>query len=397
MGLFDFFKGKSKKDTSDNEDKDSIKPEKSFFKLSIDKIVKETDDAISVYFKIPNDLKHFFTYKAGQYITVRQEVNGTAFLRSYSLSSNPLTDNYMRIGIKRKPGGVLSGYLIDHLVKGQKIDVFPPLGNFTPDISQATQTYFLYAGGSGITPLISIAKYLLHATEDTNVVLYFANRTPKGIIYYDEIMDLAALFPSRFEVHFIIDEEMNDYVKKALALEPLKGIFYAEDYAREIKSRFPDRFEDGSHFICGPTPMMQEVEKALHQLRVNAGNIFVEYFEIEKQYQSSSDLPTIKNPPLIPNPKITEGQTLAKVKLHGQVYSVVIPKGDTVLNACLDSGLDAPFMCESGVCTTCRASLVEGKVEMMACYGLNADEVGKGFILTCQSLPLTEEIEISYD
>ncbi len=111
--------------------------------------------------------------------------------------------------------------------------------------------------------------------------------------------------------------------------------------------------------------MMQEVEKALHQLRVNAGNIFVEYFEIEKQYQPSPDLPTITKLTPIPNPKISEGQTLAKVKLHGQVYSVVIPKGDTVLNACLDSGLDAPFMCESGVCTTCRATLVNGKVEMM--------------------------------
>ncbi len=397
MGLFDFFMGSSKKDTSKNEEKASTKPEKSFCKLPIDKIVKETDDAISVYFNVPEELREHFTYKAGQYITIRQTVNGQTVLRSYSLSSCPLNDDFLRIGIKRKPGGVLSGYLIDNLVKGQMMEVFPPLGSFTPDISQSSQTYFLYAGGSGITPIIGISKYLLHATDDTNIILHFANRTAKGIIYFDEIMALKEQFPLRFEVRFIIDEVMKDFVKNALGIDPLKGIFYADDYAREIKSRFPDRFEDGSHFICGPTPMMQEVEKALHQLRVNAGNIFVEYFEIEKQYQPSPDLPTITNPTPIPNPKISEGQTLAKVKLHGQVYSVVIPKGDTVLNACLDSGLDAPFMCESGVCTTCRATLVNGKVEMMACYGLNADEVGKGFILTCQSLPLTEEIEVSYD
>ncbi|HRI26414.1 MAG TPA: 2Fe-2S iron-sulfur cluster-binding protein [Chitinophagales bacterium] len=402
MGFLDFFKGKSKNNQQTPENKRPLPTPavKNFYRLNVAKVVKETDDAISVYLQVPTNLQGIFAYKAGQYITIKQEVNGASYLRSYSISLCPqeaeAAGAFLRIGIKRKPGGAVSGYLVDNLAADATMEVFPPLGNFIPDLTEPSATYFLFAGGSGITPMIAIAQCLLKSLPHCKVVLYYANRTAKGIIYFDEITTLAETYGSRFAVWHIIDEELNPYVVNALGFEPLKGVFYAHNFVQELTARYADALADSTHFICGPMPMLQEVEHALYELGVNAGNIKIEFFEIEKQTAlpaTDSSQPESQPPAHL---KLNRGDTLAKVHLQGKTHWVVIPKGDTVLNACLNAGLDAPFMCESGVCATCRASLIEGKVTMMANYSLNAADIEKGFILTCQSMPETDNVEVLY-
>lgn len=389
MGLFDFLKGKPK--NPDTGIKPTTEATKEFHTLTIDQVVRETETAISVYFQIPDSLKETFAYRAGQYITLRVIHEGVTWLRSYSLSSCPISDSFMRIGIKKKAGGAISGYLINTLQGGQTVEVFPPLGHFTPILPSDTNSWILYAGGSGITPIISIAKYLLTANNNSSVGLLYANKTETDIMYLKELLDLKQNFSNRFHQVFIIDEEVQNTT--TFDAIPQKGIFFADDYAGVLTRNFASMYQESQHFVCGPTPMMQEVEKALLQLSVNSSNIHIEYFEIEKQKHT----PAIEPEQIAPLPQLKAGDSLATVKLNTQTYRVVVNNGDTVLNACLNAGLDAPFMCEAGVCTTCRATLVKGKVEMMANYGLSEGEVKNGFILTCQSLPKTPEIEVSYD
>ena len=347
MGLFDFFK---KKETTD-----TAKQDKQFYPLSVSKVVRQTENAISVYFDIPTALKNIYQYKAGQYVTLRVKKDGNQVLRSYSLSSSA-ADDFFRIAIKRKNGGVLSGHLIDTLKADDVLEVFPPLGTFTPNLKAKTTDYFLYAGGSGITPMISIAKTLLSEKTNANIHLIYANRSWEEVIYLKELDDLAKKYADRFTIHHIIDEP--EGMRKSYT-----GIFQSKDYAKLIGSNYTKSFAKGEHFICGPTPMMQAVETALKSvLKVENDKVHIEYFDMDKQAKQTTNLHIEQKNTA---KKIDNQGVVAEIILNGETQEVGISADKTVLEACLDAGLDAPYMCEAGVCSTCRAMLSEGEVYLI--------------------------------
>jgi len=222
MGLFDFFKGKKKEKVEEQKKPVSTAP--TFHQLTIEEVIQETPDAVSVYLTIPKNIKSTFKFKAGQYITLHTAIDGETYLRSYSLSSCPISDAYYRIAIKRKRGGAVSGHLVDNLKKEMELAVF------------------LFAGGSGITPLWSITKYLLSQNAAQKVVLVYANRNREQIIYQKEIGTLQKKYGERLIVHMILDEIPEDS-------EGLKGIFKADDYANLLNSKYVECFENGEYFI----------------------------------------------------------------------------------------------------------------------------------------------------
>lgn len=394
MGLFDLFKKKdkdSKKSQQEQASKKSAVNEtadaKQFYDIKVQKVEQETENAASIYLSIPEKLQATFTYQAGQYITLNYPVGDKKITRSYSLSSSPDTDSFFRIGVKEKKGGAVSGLLLSNTQAGQTLSVFPPLGSFTPDFSKNTKQYILFAGGSGITPMLSIAKSILSKAK-SHIHLVYANRNPNSIMYRNELEQLVLRYSERFTIQHILDEGQYN--------NSITGIFKANDYANYINNKFSD-FGQTECYICGPIPMMQAIEEALNQQEgIAAEQVHVEYFDMDMQKKKgTTTTPTTTNSATAIEKK--KGDTSATVYLQGTSHNVTIIKGETVLNACLDAGLDAPFMCESGVCTTCRAHLKRGTVNMIASYGLDDNEKAKGYILTCQSLPTSENIEISFD
>ncbi len=389
MSLFGFLgkkdKGKDKAVEKPAEVKKSATRE--FHPLRIDEVVQETANAISIYLEIPKVLQEEFDYKAGQYVTLKVPVDGNFVLRSYSISSSPTVDQYFRIGVKRKEGGALSPYLVSKMERGVVLEVFPPLGSFTPDLENDTQNYFLFAGGSGITPLLSIAKTILAVKEEATVVLVYANRSIEERMYRKELEKLDAKYKERLTIHDILDQPADDWTG-------LKGIYKERDYAVLLQTDYKEQLESSEHFICGPTGMMLAVEVGLNDfLKIPKSKIHVEYFDMAKQPVNEKKVIQSDSPQ---SSKSANG-LIAAVTVNGQTHAVPVPEGKTVLDAALNKGIDAPFMCEAGVCASCRAKVTEGSVDMMECHSLSDKEIEEGYILTCQALATSDTLELNYD
>lgn len=391
MGLFDFFKKKPSTEPTKTPPIAQTPADKQFYSIVVAKVVHETADAVSIYLDIPANLQTVFSYKAGQYITLRINLDGQTYLRSYSLSSCPHSNNYYRIAVKRKAGGAVSGWLVDKLQRGATLEVFPPLGNFTPSLDPFIDTYFLYAGGSGITPMLAIAKTVLSQTK-SDVVLLYANRNEDQIIYQLDLIELNKEYEKRLFVYHILDEPPAKWTG-------LKGIFKQADYTEFLRNTFSGiAINKAEHYICGPTPMMHEVENALSKdLMLTENVVHVEYFEIEKQPHENQHQATNKDTANKSNTDKSANTTEVSLIIRGKKQVVMVDKNQTILSACLDAGIDAPFMCEAGVCASCKAKVISGKVSMRACYSLSDKEVKDGYILTCQSEPQTDTLQITYD
>lgn len=374
MGLFDLFKR--------NKDQPSADKNK-FYPLVVADIVHETPNAISVYFEIPPNLTEVFRYSAGQYITLRMDIADETVLRSYSLSSCPYTDSYFRIAIKRKPGGKMSGYAIKHLKKGSTVDVFTPLGDFSPNLQSPAPAYGLIAGGSGITPMLSIAKALLSQTKAT-VSLLYANRSLSETLYAAELEALQQQYAPRLHLTYVFDEMPAD----SFSASAFGGIWTVANYIHWVQqqaSHLP--LLQTQYYVCGPTGMMQTAEQALNDLGVYSSAIHIEYFDISRQPLRHTSVP----------PPTEGGNVKVQLTIGQQTTQFTMPAQSTVLESALNAGLDVPYMCEAGVCASCRAKLIKGEVRMQECYSLSPKEIAEKYILTCQALPLTPEIEINYD
>ncbi len=368
-----------------------------FHTLYISKIVQENRHAISVYFQIPKRLKDVFTYKAGQYITLRTRILGRFVLRSYSLSSCSSTDNYFRICIKRKIGGLVSGFLVDTLRKGDELEIFPPLGDFSPSPTDQAKNYFLYAAGSGITPIVSVLKCLLaeEKYKAQKVVLFYTNRNQQLAIYWNELKELQQQFADKFIFHPIFTRAKKDW-------QGLRNFYTTKDYSSFLLQNYgQEEWQNSAHFICGPTAMMQTVESALKEdLGIGEERVYVEYFDMEKQAQETLAHRKKTAAKLAIPAKVSQDDEeviSSMILLNGQPHYVPIQKGETVLAACLQQNMDVPFMCESGVCTTCKASLLEGQVVMNVDYALTEEEIQEGAILTCQAVPVSTKVVVDFD
>lgn len=358
-----------------------------FYSLPIQKINRETKDAVSITFDIPAHLSSQFQYKAGQYLTFSIVINGEEVRRSYSVCSSPVTQSNPTIAVKEVEGGKMSTYLNRQAKEGDVIDVMPPLGKFIVEPnSTAANNYFLFGGGSGITPLLSIIKTVLITEPFSKCYLFYANRDEDSIIFKDEIDTLAT--DKDLKVFYCLDNPPVDW-------DGFTGFLSEARVSELVRQELGLNFPTAKYYTCGPSAMMQVVENGLKATGVRDENIFIEYFTAVKKEALDNVTTDDADGALNYSEEIIE-RTI-KVEVFGQEKEVVVKPHETILIAAQQAGLDPPYSCTVGVCTTCRARLRSGKANMEEREGLSDAEIEMGYVLTCQAHPLSDDVDLVYE
>lgn len=350
-----------------------------FNSLKVKDIRRETPDAVSVAFDVPPTLQIAYQYKQGQYITLKLKVEGEEVRRSYSLCTSPHCENELRVAIKEVAGGKVSTYINKSLKVGDSIDVMTPMGGFYTSLNGgAKKNYVLFAGGSGITPMMSILKSTLYIEKQSTITLIYANRNEESTIFKREI-DTIAASNKNLKVVYVFDAPKEQ-------ISELQTGMVTKEKAKALIENFAGVNAD-SYFICGPGPMMENAKLALEEFNIAKEKIHIEYF--------SAVIDTTEKVPTDPNSIVNSKITVIQYGIETQVN--LNTAGMSILDAAIDAGVDAPFSCKGAVCCTCRAKVLEGEVKMDANFALTDDEVAQGFILTCQSHPLTEKVIVDFD
>ncbi len=355
-----------------------------FHSLKIKSITRETPDCVSVAFDVPAGLRDTFRYVPGQYLTVRRTHGGEELRRSYSLCSSPLDEEW-RVAIKKVPDGRFSTLAVDDgLRPGDLLDVLPPQGRFTPPAlrPENAKLYVLFAAGSGITPVFSIAKTVLLTEPRSQVYLIYGNRGRNSIIFKEALEGLKNKFLSRLSVYYVLSREQGDADLLFGRIDRAK----AEQFLQKI---VPAARLDEC-FICGPEDMILGVKDALAAAGVAPEKIHFELF-------ATAGGPKAARGPARPAGDHDQ-QSQVAVRLDGRAYRLDMSYyGDTILDAALAAGADAPYSCKNGMCSTCRARVTAGRVEMDANYSLSETELANGYVLTCQARPLTAQVAVDFD
>ncbi len=351
-----------------------------FHSLKIKEVIKETIDCVSVSFAIPEELSDLFLFKEGQNITLRKMINGKEVRRSYSICNAP-HENELKVAIKKVAGGFFSTYANNELKAGDSLDVMPPTGRFTS--KNEVGNYLGIAAGSGITPIISIIKHTLKTQPNSSFTLVFGNKSRNSIIFFEEIEGLKNKYMERFTCVNILSRERTDATINYGRINTEK--------LDALKHLISFKTFDGA-YICGPEEMIFASSAFLEKEGIAKTNIHFELFSTPGSKQLVVDKEQLaKEIDNSPKSNIT-------IKLDGRTFDFKLGyKADCILDAALAKGADLPYACKGGVCCTCRAKLIEGKVHMDVNYALEAEEVAQGFILTCQSHPLTEKVVIDFD
>ncbi len=355
-----------------------------FHTLQVKKIVRETEDCLSVAFEVPPELEDVFQYKQGQSLTIRIYLNGKEVRRNYSICSSPL-DQELRVAIKNVEGGLFSTYANEELTVGTHLDVMPPVGKFYTELYPAQRkNYVAFAAGSGITPILSIIKTTLLTEPHSSFTLVFGNRTKSNIIFKEALEALKDKFLDRFRIYHVLSRERTDALVNYGRIDKNKC---EQLFDKLINLQSCDEF-----FLCGPEEMIFSVRDYLQENNVSPNKIHFELFTIPGQGKKSE----ISNQ----QSEIYHSGPQAKVsvKLDGILFDFDLSYGgQSILDAALKEGADLPYACKGGVCCTCKAKLLEGHIVMDENWGLEPDEVAAGFILTCQSHPTTEKIVVDFD
>lgn len=353
-----------------------------FHLLAVKKVEKETDDCVSIEFEVPEELKETFQFKQGQNLTIKKILNGQELRRNYSICTSPF-DNKLKVAVKKAEGGIFSTWANEELKAGDYLEVLPPTGTFYTKLNPSQKkNYVAFAAGSGITPILSIIKTTLITETKSSFTLVYGNRTKNAIIFKEELEALKDKFIERFRIYHILSREMTDVEinNGRIDVDKLESLFN-----RLINIKSCDQF-----FICGPEEMIFCIKGYLETRGVNADKIHFELFTVPGQKKFE-----IQNPKL----EVDNGpKANVSVKMDGIVFDFDLDyEGESILDAALKQGADIPYACKGGVCTTCKAKLIEGKVSMDVNWGLEPEEVEKGFILTCQSHPQTPKVVVDYD
>ena len=354
----------------------------SFHTLTIADVVEETAEARSIRFAVPEELRETFRFRPGQHLTLKAEIGGEEIRRNYSLCVAP-QDGEVMVTVKRIAGGAFSNWANDKLRPGMDVEVMAPHGSFTWEFAEGAANHYVgFAGGSGITPIMSLLKTALLTEPGSRFTLLYGNRDSSSIIFLEALAALKNRFMDRLQVHHFLAEEAEEF-------ELFNGML---DRAKcdEILESLVEPEEVAAFFICGPGPMMDAAEAALAGKGVSKDRIHLERFTagrssaaIEAQMQALT--------------REAAGLTML-VRLDGRKRRVPFDAAaGNILDSARASGLPAPFACKAGVCATCRARVVSGEVEMAARYGLTDEEVAAGYVLTCQSVPKGDGVELDYD
>src|SRR5712675_473330 len=351
-----------------------------FHRLSVNDLRRETPDAVSLTFAIPKELSGDYSFAPGQYLTLRTMMDGEEVRRSYSICSGP-DDGELRIAVKQVDGGAFSNWAADELKAGDELDVMTPTGRFgvahAPD---EARVYVGFAAGSGITPILSIVKGVLAREPNSRFFLFYGNRSTSGMLFREALEELKDRFIQRLSVFHVISGEEQD-------IPILHGRLDGEKIRVLLRSLVPAQSVDHV-FICGPAGMSEDIEATCSDIGIAAARIHVERFVSEFGG---------KPPPKAVVPASAPPKAFAALTIDGKRREVPVAEGEAILDAALRAGMDLPFACKGGMCSTCRAKLVEGRAEMEANYSLESWELEKGFILTCQARPTSERVVVDYD
>ncbi len=353
-----------------------------FHSLKIADVRRETADSVSIRFEIPPSLKEAFAFEAGQHLTLKAEIGGEDIRRTYSVCVSPFDDE-IRIAVKQMPAGKFSSWANAALAVGQSIDVLPPMGRFVlPRGNGPAPHYVALSGGSGITPVISILKTVLQTKPQSRFTLLYGNRDSASIMFLEELAGLKNRYLDRLEVYHFLENEAEEIELFNGRLDRAK--------CEEVLSTLVDVKASDAFFICGPGPMMDAAEGVLRARGVAAESISIERFTTS----ALSAEQIARNEAL---QQKAAGTTLSIV-LDGRRAKVSFDaaKGN-ILESVQAAGFAAPYACKSGVCTTCRAKVISGTVTMKKNYGLTEQEVAQGYVLTCQAVPTSDQVSLSYD
>ena len=350
-----------------------------FHTLRVASLRRETEDAVSLTFAVPDALRAAYGYTPGQYLTLRSKIDGADVRRSYSICSG-LDDAELRVAIKRVPGGAFSTWANQTLRAGDSLSVMTPDGRFGIAIEpDRARTLVAFAAGSGITPVLSILKTVLAREPLSNFVLFYGNRSTGSIMFRGELEDLKDRYLARLSVFHVLSREQQD-------VPMLNGHLDAEKAGVLMRALVsPDAVDHA--FVCGPQPMIEGLEKALADLGLSRARIHVERFT-----------PGIGGrPPVVVVPPATPPKAIVTVISEGARWEIPVAEGEAIIDAAIRAGRNLPFSCKGGMCCTCRAKLLEGRVEMTVNYSLEPWETEAGYVLTCQSHPVTERVVVDYD
>jgi len=353
-----------------------------FHPLRIAEIRRETADAVSLKLEVPPELQERFRFSPGQHLTLRAELNGEDVRRNYSVCVGP-HEGELRVAVKQIAGGAFSTWVNTALKPGDRIEVMAPHGSFTWRFDpQARRAYVGFAGGSGITPILSLMKTALSAEPGSRFTLFYGNRSTATIMFLEELAALKNRFLDRLEVYHFLEDEAEE-------IELFNGRLDAAKAAEVVSSLIRPEDVD-AFFVCGPGPMMDAVEQVLSERGVAPDKILIERFTVGRPTAAQAAAAEV----LLQRAAGLE----MTVTLEGRRARVAFdPEKGAILDNAREAGLPAPFACKAGVCATCRARVVSGTVEMKTNYGLSAEEVAQGYVLTCQAVPTSEGVAVDYD
>lgn len=358
--------------------------------LIVERVVKETDDSSSIYFTIPDELKSEYLYKAGQYLTLKFDIRDKEYRRSYSICTSPNEDLF-GVNVKRVKKGIVSNYINDNVVVGNKVEVMEPDGKFTIDLNpNSKRDFYFFASGSGITPIISIIKTILEDEPKSCCYLCYGNTNEDSIIFKSELDDLRMKYDGQFFLRHTLSQPKREkekgfkgmFSRGKLLWEGWRGRIDKEKIEK-FREENPVRSKEAHYFVCGPGAMIDTILDHIETTGIEKEFLHTEYF-------ISSAVPDIS---------VLEGVVRSRVKVHlaGSEIEVEVPPEKTILEVLIENKFDPPYSCTSGACSTCVAKLISGKIEMDACYALDDDEVSAGYILVCQSRAKTEEVELQFE
>ncbi|WP_068110821.1 1,2-phenylacetyl-CoA epoxidase subunit PaaE [Tropicimonas marinistellae] len=353
-----------------------------FHELTVKEVRKTIRDAVVVTLEPTNGAAEDFDFTQGQYLTFRRDFDGEELRRSYSICAGK-DDGILQVGIKRVDGGAFSTWANEDLKPGDTLEAMPPMGGFyTPLDPGAARQYLGFAGGSGITPVLSILKTTLEREPLSTFTLVYANKAVNSIMFREELEDLKNTYMGRFNVVHILESDAQE-------IDLFTGLVTEEKCAELFKGWIDIEHVDTA-FICGPEPMMLGIAAALRSAGMDDSQIKFELF-------ASAQPGRLKRKAESKGASATGNQASAAITLDGSTQTVTMGKDVTILDAALDNAMDAPFACKAGVCSTCRCRVLEGEVDMVANHALEDYEVEKGYVLSCQSFPVTDRVVVDFD
>lgn len=341
-----------------------------FHALTVSEVKKETPNSVSITLLVPEKLRSVFAFKAGQYITIKHHHTGKEIRRAYSICSAPKS-GVLKVGVKKVDKGVFSEFANTVLKAGDTLQVLPPAGKFL--LEPNLKNYAAFAAGSGITPVLSLIKASLEEMPQSSFLLIYGNRTKEEAMFYDEIVQLQDSFPERFDVEFVFSREKEDDAQFGRIGRSLVNFYLKNKYGQTTFEAF---------YLCGPEQMIDEVSATLKHNGINSKQIHHELFSTAEK-----GLLVEKH----------DGNTSITVILDDEEEVFEMPQTKSILEAALDEGLDPPYSCQGGICSTCIARLKEGKAEMRKNQILTESEIADGLILTCQAHPTTAKVVVDYD